>query len=134
MKTMSWIARVHCTRCTMILCSLYTLKFALRHMPCDYRMTPYKIPTSAHFDETLSMTNAFIAVNSEQTLLLFLEIYHLSIKHRLGALRFSANGLLLYHLTLFNSDKNKGLSDPFLIIAFYVIDEVCQRFNNKIVN
>eukprot|EP01083_Nonionella_stella_P079702 218802_1 len=34
-----------------------------------------------------------------------LEIYDLSIKHRLGALLFNLNGLLLYHLSLFEQSK-----------------------------
>ncbi len=60
-------------------------------------------------ERSLSATNSFsLPWTVPSTLLLIiyiaprgiLEIYHLSIKHRLGALRFSANGLLLYHLTL----------------------------------
>lgn len=40
-----------------------------------------------------------------------LEIYHLSIKHRLGALLFNPNGLLLYHLTSFSQAKEND-GDP----------------------
>ena len=36
-----------------------------------------------------------------------LEIYHLGIKHRLGALLFNPNGKLLYHLSLFHQTKSK---------------------------
>lgn len=48
-----------------------------------------------------------------------LEIYHLSIKHRLGALLFHPNGKLLYHLSLFEQAKNNYGDPSHIFICDY---------------
>lgn len=48
-----------------------------------------------------------------------LEIYHLSIKHRLGALLFHPNGKLLYHLSLFEQAKNNNGDPSHIFLCDY---------------
>ena len=48
-----------------------------------------------------------------------LEIYHLLIKHRLGALLFHPNGKLFYHLSLFEQAKNNNGDPSHIFLCDY---------------
>ena len=76
----------------------------------ETRATTFSLPWTLH--NTLLLI-IYIAPRG------ILEIYHLLIKHRLGALLFHPNGKLLYHLSLFEQAKNNNGDPSHIFLCDY---------------